>query len=99
MRRTRWVGEGAGTSVRLGAGAVFTASAADSATASALVPIVPVRLLDTREASSSIHTLSQGQTVELSVAGVVPAGATAVALNVTVVNGTRGSFLTLFPSG
>ena len=78
IRRTRWAAVGAAIAVTLGAGAVFTASAAESGTASALVPIVPVRLLDTREASSSIHTLSQGQTVELAVAGKIPADATLV---------------------
>src|SRR6202030_1022448 len=62
------------------------------------VPLTPVRILDTRSGSP----LGQNSTRTLVVAGtghIVPAGAVAVVLNVTEVNGTAGSLLTVYPAG
>jgi IPT/TIG domain-containing protein len=61
-------------------------------------PLTPVRILDTRSGSP----LGQNSTRTLVVAGtghVVPAGAVAVVLNVTEVNGTAASLLTVYPAG
>lgn len=79
-------------------------------TASRYAPLTPYRVLDTRSATcvQSCGSLGQGQTRTIQVGGytptgytgsVVPAGATAVVLNVTAVEGTAGTFLTLFPAG
>jgi V8-like Glu-specific endopeptidase len=60
--------------------------------------IDPVRILDTREQGDAIGA---GEELELRVAGAhgVPAGATAVAMNVTVTRPTSGGFLTVYPAG
>jgi hypothetical protein len=43
--------------------------------------------------------MSAGGVLTLSLVNDVPADATAASINLTVVNGTIGSFLTLFPTG
>jgi hypothetical protein len=65
-------------------------------------PLAPVRLLDTRNGTGtggSTAKLGAGQELALQVTGtgVVPAGATAVVLNVTVTEPTASSFLTVYP--
>jgi hypothetical protein len=66
-------------------------------------PIVPTRLLDTRDPTSAIKApVGQGQAISVLVAGManVPsAGAGAVVLNVTATNPTSASFLTVYPTG
>jgi hypothetical protein len=75
-----------------------------------LVPLAPVRLLETRQGAGfdtidgvaeGAGLLSAGQTVELQVTGRggVPADASAVVLNVTVTGGTGLGFVTVFPCG
>ena len=63
------------------------------------VPLSPFRILDTRAGSP----LGPGAIRPLQVTGVgptpVPTGATAVVLNVTEVNGSAASLLTVYPSG
>ncbi|MET7394487.1 hypothetical protein ABZS66_13445 [Dactylosporangium sp. NPDC005572] len=63
----------------------------------------PVRLLDTRDGVGAPRApLGGGQTLHLQATGrgPVPAtGVTAVVLNMTVVNPTSASYLTVFPSG
>lgn len=75
-------------------------------TASVLVPIAPCRLVDTR-ASSQVGPrflpIGPGQTVTFQVTGTngdctLPAGATAIASNVTTVNSNASSYLTVFPA-
>ncbi len=70
--------------------------------------LVPARLLDTRAGYSTVDGLfagvgvvGPGQTLNLMVGGRggVPAGAGAVALNVTVTNPSAPSFLTVWPTG
>jgi hypothetical protein len=64
------------------------------------VPLTPIRILDTRAGSGT--PLGPNSTRLLPVAGtgrVVPASAVAVVLNVTEVNGTAGSLLTVYPAG
>src|SRR4029079_7062773 len=101
LMRSRWAALGAAVAVTmLGGGGIWAASAAGgTGSATTFVSVVPVRLLDTREASSTIDTLGLGGHVTLSLGDRVPADSTAVALNVTAVNGTASSYLTLWPSG
>ena len=69
------------------------------------VPITPCRLLDTRAANQiglRSSPLGPNDTYNQAVAGtngecVIPAAAAAVAMNVTTVNGTADSFLTVWP--
>ncbi len=70
------------------------------------VPLKPFRILDTRPATCIQCTggaLGQGAVRTLQVTGFgstpVPINATAVVLNVTEVNGTGASLLTLYPTG
>ena len=61
--------------------------------------ITPVRVLDTRTGLGAPKAkLGAGATVTLSVPGL-PAGTTAVALNVTVTNPSAPSFLSIYPGG
>lgn len=62
------------------------------------VPLSPVRLLDTR---TNGETLGATASLNLQVAGIgeVPAGATAVAVNVTATDATAPSFLSVYPTG
>ncbi len=60
--------------------------------------VTPVRLLDTRNTGT---TLGSGGSLNLQIAGVngVPAGATAVVVNVTAVDQSAGGFFTVYPTG
>lgn len=95
------------------AGAVWFAASPGAALPgpdeSTFVPVVPCRLMDTRPAPEHnvgprTTPLGPGETYELQVTGAVgdcslPTEATAVALNVTAVDPTAASYLTLFPAG
>ena len=66
------------------------------------VPVDPIRIYDTR--ASGLSPLGSGAAGagarDVQVTGsLVPAGAVAVMLNVTVTNTTAASYLTVFPSG
>jgi hypothetical protein len=76
-----------GVSQVAGAGAVGTASS--------FQPVVPTRVLDTRE---GIGAIGADATLVVDVPGL-PADATAISANLTVVNGTVPSFLTTFANG
>ena len=67
-------------------------------TGSDFAGIVPRRLLDTRTTGSP---LGAAQSITLKVGGVgeIPAGATAAVLNVTAVEATKRSYLTVWPTG
>jgi hypothetical protein len=66
-------------------------------------PVTPVRVLDTRVPTGvpTAVPIGQGQSigVQLSGANGVPAGVTAVVLNVTATGATSGGFLTVYPDG
>ena len=103
-RRLRtWVG--GGLVAALAAGAGIAGAAGSGGTSSALVPIVPCRLLDTRPAPDRVNelaTLGSSQ-VTVPVRGdhgncSIPATATAVALNVTAVNGSVPSYVVVWPA-
>ncbi|MEU2390979.1 PKD domain-containing protein [Streptomyces sp. NPDC007369] len=75
----------------------FDRSASDGYTA-----LNPVRFVDTREGNGAPRGQVAGQGaigVQITGRGGVPAGATAVALNVTVTNPREAGHLTVFPSG
>jgi len=69
---------------------------------SQLSPVAPRRLLDTRKGiGAPTARVRAGGEVTLKVTGIagVPAGAKAVALNVSAVRPTRQTFLTVYPTG
>jgi uncharacterized protein (DUF1501 family) len=67
-----------------------------------LLALNPERLLDTRDGTGGFGApVGPGQTIDLQIVGMggVPAGAQAVALNVTGTEPNDGSFLTVWPAG
>ncbi len=108
LDRTRWTAIGAAIAVTLAAGvALPAAQAAQPSDGVVLVPIVPCRLFDTRPAPDNVgpraQPLGSGEIYTQQVTGPngncnVPASATAIALNVTTVNSTSASYLTLWPA-
>ena len=105
--RSRWAAIGAAVAVTLGAGGFAISHAAGAPGArSVFVPLTPCRLFDTRTASTvgtRSSPLGQADTHTVQVTGTngnctIPSAATAVAMNVTVVNATAASFLTVWPS-
>jgi hypothetical protein len=65
-------------------------------TGGAFTPLLPARLLDTRNGSSIVGAVTRD--VQISgLSGGPPSGAVAVALNVTVTNPAASSFLTVWP--
>lgn len=107
-KRLRWVTIGSAAAVLLGAGGVLTSSASSApGDGSVFVPITSCRLLDTRPAPDNIGPrdtpLGVDDTLEVAVRGsngncTIPAEATAVSMNVTIVGPTSTSYLTVFPS-
>jgi hypothetical protein len=87
-------------------GGYFT-DASSGGTGSALAPLAPARILDTRDGTGGVSSpLASGVVLAVQVAGLkgVPpmqAGTPpkAVVLNVTVTNPTASSYLTLWPDG
>jgi hypothetical protein len=106
ISRSRWAAIGAAVAVSLGAGSLgWIAHAADS-TPSTFVAIAPCRLFDTRPAPDNVGDrstpLSAGEELVRQVRGTngnctIPAGATAIAYNLTVPTSING-FLTVFPA-
>jgi hypothetical protein len=91
--------------------AVLTASPAAATGALPYTAITPTRICDTRAAQTGVvaanqcnhsgtgtGTLGAAGTLTITVPGL-PAGATAVVLNVTVTNTTAASYLTAWPTG
>jgi hypothetical protein len=85
----------------LAGGGVLMAASSDSSQALSFHSTQSTRLLDTRpdtKVGDRVTPLGAQETMDLLVPGL-PSDATAVSINVTVVNGTEGSFLTVFPKG
>jgi hypothetical protein len=64
-------------------------------------PVTPARILDTRTGPGPTGRLGYGCNIDVQVTGVggVPAsGVSAVVLNATITNPSRGSFLTVYPT-
>ena len=99
----RWAAVGAAVAITVGAGGIAVAVAGPGGgSGSSIVPVVPVRILDTRNGTGGASApIGADTSHKLTVAGVagVPGDATGVLLNVTVVNGTAASFLTVYPDG
>ena len=69
---------------------------------SQLAPVTPKRLLDTRNGTGAAQArVGAGSEITVQVTGNagVPAGATAVALNVTAVRPSQQTWLTIYPTG
>jgi len=111
FNRTRWSALGAAVAVTVGGGiALPSANATITIGGGAgvvFVPITPCRLFDTRPAPNNVGTrttpLGPADTHTQSVTGTngnctIPAAASAVAMNVTTVNATATSFLTIWPA-
>lgn len=82
--------------------APVSAEVAAAPSGSTFTPVTPVRVLDTRNGigtGGSTAPVGRDGTITLNLAARVPAGATAVVLNVTGVRPTRGTFVTVFPHG
>ena len=106
MWRSRWAAVGAAMAVVAGVGGVGAAFASGSAPAT--VSIAPCRLVDTRPGGGNVGPrstpLGQGQSFDVRALGKttncqIPVAATALLMNVTVVNGTANSYLTAWPQG
>jgi len=106
--RTRWAAVGAAVAVSLGAGGVSLSQAAViSGEKPVFIPIEPCRLLDTR-ATNQIGPrrtpLAPSETITLQITGStgqcvgIPADATGAAMNMTAIQPTAQSFLTIYPS-
>jgi hypothetical protein len=107
VSRTRWAAIGAAIAVSLGGGVSLIANAAGGGTPSSLINIVPCRLMDTRPAPDNVgpraNPLGGGETYVATVWGTngnctIPTSAVGVVMNVTAVNPTAGSFLSIYPA-
>ena len=108
VSRARWAAVGAAIAVSLGVGGVAVTNAIVSTGEKAVfIPISPCRLFDLRPAPDQVGPrsapLGPGEIYTQTVRGVngscdIPVDATAVAMNVTAIGGTAGSFLTIWPS-
>ncbi len=88
------------------AGAVAAASDPITLGDEDVVPLVPARLLDTRDGTGLPagvpHTVGAGQTINLTVTGrggVSATGVSAVVLNVTATQPSASSYVTVWPKG
>ena len=109
VRRSRvaHVGLAIGIIAAATTGLRLATAASQSGQASVLVPTVPCRLVDTR-ASEHVSTrstpIAAQEATDFAVWGVngscdIPSNATGIASNVTAVNPTASSYLTVFPAG
>ncbi len=99
--RVRWSAIGAAIAVTLGGGGLMGVQAASNDGGAVFTSIDPVRMLDTRGRSKVGAIDGSGAALRLQVTGdVVPTGASAVQMNVTVVDGEAaavGGFVTVYP--
>ncbi|MCU1368511.1 MAG: hypothetical protein JWN39_4150 [Ilumatobacteraceae bacterium] len=95
-----------GTACVVSVGIVSRVGAGGGA-ASSFVPIVPCRLADTRSGSDQVGTrltpIGPGEIVPFTVWGTngnctIPTSATGIATNITAVNPTAASYLTVYPA-
>ena len=107
--RTRWAAIGAAIAVTLGAGGIGIVSAAQPDVAVTFVPITPCRVMDTRtefNVGPKTSPLGPGEvyTVNTTTADTgncttIPSTATGVSLNVTALDATMPTFLTIWATG
>lgn len=107
--RTRWSAIGAAVAVTVAGGLAIPSAQATISSGERLVfvPTTPCRLLDTRPAPTTVGprstALAGGEAYTQTVIGTngnctIPLDARAVAMNVTIANGTANSYLTVWPS-
>ena len=104
--RSRWAAIGAVLAITLGAGGIGFIGASNGAQPVS-VSISPCRLFDTRAATQvGIRgtALGAGETMAVAAAGAsgdcnLPNTVSSLLINVTVVGGTAGSYLTVYPTG
>ena len=107
--RTRWAAIGAAVAVTLGAGGIGIVSATQPADAVTFVPITPCRVMDTRTefnvgpktspvGPGAVYTVNTttGNTGKCS---DIPTTATGVSLNITALDATLPTFLTIWATG
>lgn len=107
--RTRWAAIGAAVAVTLGAGGIGLVSATEPSDAVTFVPITPCRVMDTRTefnvgpkssplGPGEVHTVNttSGNTGNCS---GIPSTATGVSLNVTALDASLPTFLTVWATG
>ena len=96
LRRSRWAAIGAAVAVTIGGGGLIAVDAASS-TPSSTVTITPVRVLDTRTMGLPGPFVSAVSQKLQIIGSAVPADATGVLLNVTVVQPTAAGFVSVRP--
>ena len=105
--RTRWAAIGAAVAVSLGTGGIGLVHATvDSGDRPILVDINPCRLTDTRpdtQVGPRATPLGEGEQYDVTAHGVngncnIPSEAIALSLNVTALNATAPTFVTVFPT-
>lgn len=109
VTRSRWAAIGAAVAVSLGAGSIGLVQATTPSDALTYVAITACRVTDTRPAPDNVgprtSPLGQGDTHTIRVHGSngkctgIPTTATAVSLNVTALNATHQTFLTVWGAG
>ena len=106
--RTRWAALGAAVAVTLGGGGIGLVTATSPSDATTLVAITPCRVIDTRPdftVGSKASPLGPGETHTVATHGDngdctgIPADAVAVSMNVTAVEATAPTFLTIWATG
>jgi hypothetical protein len=103
-----WTALSIAVAATVGSGVLMSVSAASGAsTKSVYVPITPCRVMDTRTPPSTVGPrntpLGAAETYSINVIGIagncnIPTEAIGLGLNVTAINPTAASFLTVFPS-
>lgn len=112
LLRTRWAAVGAAVAITLGAGGLGISYATSPSTAATLVPITPCRLVDTRPApftvgprtspigpAETFTVTAHGSTGNCTLTSAIPATATGLQLNVTALDATTPTFVTIWPTG
>jgi hypothetical protein len=109
LTRSRWAAIGAAVAVTLGAGGIGLVSATSPSDATAYIPIEPCRVADTRAGAFNIGDRSTPIGAdEIHVVAAhgdhgectgIPTTATGLQLNVTALNASAATFLTIWGSG
>ncbi len=109
LQRTRWAAIGAALAIAVGAGGLGISHATTSSgPRSIFIPIAPCRLVDTRPGADTVgprsSPLGPSETYTVSGQGTVgncalPAGTSGLSMNVTAVDPSAPTFLTVFPAG
>jgi len=106
--RTRWAAIGAAVAITLGGGGIGLVSATQPDGASTLIPITPCRVIDTRpdfNVGPKASPLGPGETHTVAAHGDngdctgIPTDAVALSMNVTAVDASAPTFLTIWATG